>query len=158
LFVALNGFSKVILFLVINHISDQFESDEVDDLKGVFANNKLVGLGFTAVVLSILGLPLFAGFYVKIGILSELFATGDYVFPAIILLSSIVEGVYFIKLLIALWYKNGETPKVHFEFSLIYLVLIIATLLIILGVYWTPLDNFVNLLVGVKGGFFLWLV
>jgi len=158
LFVALNGFSKIVLFLVINHVSDEFGSDKVDDLKGIFLKNVAVGIGFTIVVLSILGMPLFAGFYVKIGILTELFDSGDIVFPAIILISSVVEGVYFIKLLIALWYSNDEAREVRFDFKLSYLVVVIALLFIVFGVYWTPFDEFISLIIGVKGGIFTWLV
>lgn len=158
LFVALNGFSKVILFLVINHMSDEFGSDEVDDLKGIFFRNKLVGIGFSMVVLSILGLPLFAGFYVKIGILTELFSAGSYVFPAIILISSVVEGVYFIKLLIALWYSKEDVREIHFELPLVYLVLIVSLLMLVLGIFWSPMIDFVSLAAVVKGGFLSWLV
>jgi multicomponent Na+:H+ antiporter subunit D len=158
LFVAMNGFSKLVLFLVVNHVSDQRGTDEITDFKGIFASNKLVGLSFSVVVLSILGLPLFAGFFVKIGILQELFSTGNLVFPAIILISSVVEGVYFIKLLITLWYAKEEPIDVHFEKPLVILVLVIAALFVVLGVYWTPFTDFVNLLVGLKGGFLSWLV
>jgi len=158
LFVALNGFSKVILFLVINHISDEFGSDEVDDLKGIFSKNKLVGIGFSMVVLNVLGLPLFAGFVIKIGILTELFSAGSYIFPAIILISSVVEGVYFIKLLIALWYSKEDVREIHFELPLVYLVLIVSLLILVLGIFWSPMTDFVSLAAVVKGGFLSWLV
>lgn len=158
LFVAMNGFSKLILFLVVNHVSDQHGTDEVEDFKGIFTNNKIVGIGFSVVVLSILGLPLFAGFFVKIGILQELFTTGNLVFPAIILISSVVEGVYFIKLLITLWYTKEEPLKVHFETPLVYLVLVVAVAFVVLGVYWTPFTDFINLLVGLRGGITSWLI
>lgn len=158
LFVGLNGFSKIVLFLVVNHVTHQLGTDEVDDFKGIFNKNILVGIGFSVVVLSILGLPLFAGFYVKIGILKELFAAGNLVFPAIILISSVVEGVYFIRLLINLWYSKEDSKNVSFNDSLIYVVIVIAIVFVILGVYYTPFTNFTNLLVGFKGGFISWLL
>lgn len=151
LFVGINGFSKMVLFLVMNTISDQTSTDEIEDLKGIFKNQLFVGIGFTVVTLSVLGLPLFAGFIVKVGILQELFLANNYVFPAIILISSVVEGVYFIKLLIALWYNN-ETPKVvSFSTPLIYLVSLVALLFIVFGLYFVPLHDIVKVLSVVRG-------
>lgn len=153
LFVALNGFSKVVLFFVVNRAVEQIGSDEVRDLAGLFQSNKPLGAGFTVTVLSLLGLPLFAGFYVKISILINLVDAGSYLFPAIILLASVIEGVYFVKLLLALWDAKATRPNVSFEFPLVYLVVIIALGLIVLGVYMQPLDDFVNSLAIVwKGG------
>lgn len=158
LFVALNGFSKVVLFLVVNHINEAIGSDDITDMSGTFFTNRLIGVGFTIVVLSLLGMPLFAGFYVKIGILKELFTAGSWVFPTVILLSSVIEGVYFVKLLVALWYSKTEQKHVQFELPLIYLVLIVAALFVAFGVYRTPFEDFVNLLVSMRGGLFSWLI
>lgn len=155
LFVTLNGFSKLVLFFVINRATEQVGSDEVDSLKGLFVNNKVVGTGFTVTVLSLLGLPLFVGFYVKIQILISLIDAGNILFPAIILLSSVIEGVYFVKLLVALWYKKEGAADVKFEFPLVYLIVIIAIALVAFGIYMQPLDEFVNNLAHVwKGGLF----
>lgn len=155
LFVALNGFSKVVLFMIINHSIAETNSDEVDVLQGLFVNNKIIGASFSIVVLSILGLPLFAGFGVKMGILNELFEAGSYFFPAVILLSSVVEGVYFVKLLVKLWYKEDNLPTVKFDFPLTYLAVVIALLLVVFGVYFTPLqDHFDILVIVLKGGLF----
>lgn len=144
LFVGLNGFSKLILFLVMNHVSDELGTDEVSELSGIFRKNKLVGAGTTVAVLNILGLPLFAGFFVKVGILYSLFTIDNYVFPAIILISSVVEGIYFIKLLIELWFNKNEARTIQFELPLIYLVVVVAVMLIAFGLYWTPFSDFVD--------------
>jgi len=153
LFVSLNAFSKLVLFTVVNYANESVGSDEVKDLQGLFVNNKLVGISFTVAILSILGLPLFAGFYAKIGILAELFDTGSYFFPAVILLSSVIEGVYFIKLLVKLWFSEEKVVNVRFNYSIIYVVVVVAMLLVIFGLYIEPLQNHLGLLVSiVKGG------
>ena len=91
-----NAAGKMILFTVANHAIDKLETDEVEDLKGLFVNNKVVGLAFTVASLSAMGLPLFLGFVVKMNILGDLFANGEYLFPAVILITSVVEGIYFV--------------------------------------------------------------
>lgn len=153
LFVGFLGFSKMILFLVVNTMIEQTKTDEIEDYKGVFRNHLVIGISFSMIVLSVLGLPLFAGFMIKVGILQELVMSGNLLFPFIILVSSVIEGVYFIKLLVALWYKETEELTVSFELPLVYLSVVVALLVLILGMYYMPLHDFVNVLA--RGGL-LW--
>ena len=76
--VVANAAGKFILFTVTNHASDELGTDEVNDLKGLFVNNKIVGLAFTVASLSAIGLPVFLGFVVKMNILGDLFAELNY--------------------------------------------------------------------------------
>ncbi len=136
-----NGFSKLVLFLVTNHVVEETGTDEVDDLKGIFTNNKVVGVAFTVTSLSMLGLPLFVGFVVKMNVLVSLFESSNFIMPAVILIASVVEGVYFIKLLVKLWYKNDESKTVKFDLPLIYLVIVIAIFLVVFGLYTEPVTD-----------------
>ena len=77
LLIAGNAITKLVLFLIINKASEQVGSDETEDLKGLFVNNKLVGVGFTVSVLSVLGLPLFFGFAIKMEVLTMFFEVDD---------------------------------------------------------------------------------
>lgn len=157
LFVALNATSKVILFLVFNTLIKQVGSDEVTSLQGLFQSNKVLGVGITVVILSLLGLPLFVGFGVKLGILSSLFASGELLFAAIILISSIVEGVYFIQLLMSLWHHESSTT-VSVAWPLVALTVVVALVLVVLGTYWAPMDQFVDQYLWLEGGWFEWLI
>lgn len=134
-----NGVGKLVMFLITNTLVEEVGSDEVKDLKGVFTSNKVVGIAFTVAALSAMGLPLFFGFVVKMNMLEALFMGGNYLFPAVILLTSIVEGVYFVKLILKLWYSKKEAPVVHFDFVLKYVVVTFAVLLIVFGVYRQPI-------------------
>ena len=136
LLVIVNGVGKLVLFFITNLITEQ--------VIGVFTNNKIVGLSFTVASLSAIGLPLFVGFTVKMNMLGALFTTGEYLFPAVILLTSIVEGVYFVKLLIKLWNSKNEAPQVTFDFIVKYVVALIAILLIVFGVYQSPVEELAN--------------
>lgn len=134
LVVGANAITKLVLFIVVTKMEEQVGSDEVEDLKGVFANNKIIGVGFTASVLSVLGLPLFVGFVVKLEVLTMLFDGGELLLPIVILISSVIEGVYFIKLLIKLWYSSNEGPKVTFDVTLKYLLIVVTIGLVFFGI------------------------
>jgi len=153
LFVALNAVSKVVLFLVFNTLIQETNTDEIDGLSGVFQQQVLLGVGVTAVILSLLGLPLFVGFTVKLGLLTSLFAAGERLFPAIILLSSIVEGVYFIKLLVTLWHGDA-VKQVAVKWPLVAFVTVVAIVLVVLGTYWTPVNHFVSEYLSTLGGLY----
>lgn len=136
-----NAVAKLVLFLVTNIATKQLGNDDVDTFKGLFVNNKVVGLAFTAVTLSVIGLPMFFGFITKMNILENMFVSGDYVWPAIILITSLVEGIYFIRLLLNLWHTDGVAPEVKFEFVVKYVVVIIAVLIMVFGVYTEPVQE-----------------
>jgi len=135
-----NGASKLILFTVANHASDELGTDDVKSLKGLFVNNKIVGVAFSVASLSTIGLPLFLGFVVKVSILDQFFIAGNLFFPAVILITSVVEGIYFVRLLLELWYKDSDLPKVNYDFTLKYVVVIIAVLLIVFGIFSDPIE------------------
>jgi multicomponent Na+:H+ antiporter subunit D len=142
-----NGFSKFVLFILTNHMVDQIGSDEISDLQGVFSKNKVVGISFTVASLSLLGLPLFVGFIVKMNMLRHVINNDNLVFVAVILLSSVIEGVYFIKLLVKLWYEKGEAKQVKFDFLTKYVTLVIAILFIIFGIYFEPIQTLFDSLI-----------
>ena len=148
----INGFSKLVLFVLTNHIVEQTKTDEIDELQGVFATNKVVGFTYTSAVLSLLGLPLFVGFVVKMNILRYLVMSEEVVFAIVILLSSVIEGVYFIKMLVKFWYPKGESKSVSFDALTKYAMLVVALGLVVFGIYFEPFqvlfDNVVNFVIG----------
>ena len=142
LIVGANAVTKLVLFIVVTHITEQTGTDEVNELAGIFSENKLIGVGFTVASLSVLGLPLFVGFVIKLNILVNLFNDGELLLPIVILISSIIEGVYFVKLLIKLWYKEGEVKPVNFDITFKYVVIVVAVILIFFGIVSSDLIAF----------------
>ncbi len=111
-----NSLGKFIMFTITGKLKETYGTDDYNRLKGSFYSNKLIGIAFSIGALSLIGLPLFFGFYAKINALTALFNGGNWFIPAVILLIAIVEGAYFIRLLIALWApgKEGEyADKAH---------------------------------------------
>ena len=103
-----NVVAKFIMFSVTGGMRDAYGTDDYTKLKGVFYRNKLTGIAFTVAALSLVGLPLFFGFYAKLNALAALFTGGNWFLPAFILLLAVIEGAYFIRLAIALWAPGAE--------------------------------------------------
>jgi len=118
--------------------------DDIEALRGIFLKNPLNGIAFTIAALSLGSLPLFFGFFVKINVLYSVFQNGDYVLPAILLFSSLIEGAYLIRMLVKLWNpglegekatKDAVTPLNYEINQLICMALLLISLsLVILGV------------------------
>jgi multicomponent Na+:H+ antiporter subunit D len=150
LLVGANAATKLVLFMVVTHMEKEVGSDELDDLAGVFASNKMIGVGFTVASLSVLGLPLFVGFMIKLEILKDLFNNGNMLLPIVILVSSVVEGVYFIKMLMKFWYSKEVAKEVNFDFALKYVVIVIALGLVFFGVVFGDLLAFAGEIGGIS--------
>lgn len=118
--------------------------DHVEALSGIFLKNPLNGLAFTAAALSVGSLPLFFGFFVKLNVLYGIFSRGDYVLPAILLTTSLVEGAYIIRMLVKLWNPGGEGEKadkdavtpLNYDISRLVcmVILLISLSLLVLGI------------------------
>lgn len=139
-----NALSKTVMFLVINKATKDHGDDESDSLQGVFSKNILVGITFSVATLSVMGLPLFMGFVVKLNYLTELAVGAQWALLAVILISSIIEGIYFVRMLIKLWYpeKNEVTVKFDLGFKVVFVA--IALILLALGTYTAPLNTLDN--------------
>ncbi|BCR35725.1 complex I subunit 5 family protein [Mariniplasma anaerobium] len=136
-----NALSKLVMFLVVNKAVKDVGSDEVNKLQGLFSKNVIVGLAFTLVTLSVMGLPLLVGFTLKLRYLTELASLNQIWLIAVILVASLIEGIYFVKLLLKLWYEGQEKVEVKYNVTFKVVFVIIAIALLTFGTYSTPLNN-----------------
>ncbi|MCK4552366.1 MAG: hypothetical protein KAU02_05550 [Tenericutes bacterium] len=136
--------SKTVLFLVINKATKEVGSDEISKLKGLFSNNLVVGVAFTLVTLSVMGLPLLVGFVVKLNFLTELAVNNQIWLIILILVASVVEGIYFVRMLVKLWYPEDNVISVKYNLSFKVVFVVIALILLTFGTYTAPLKNYDN--------------
>lgn len=98
---------KFVMFVLAAHIAEG-GTDELSELKGLFRKNPLNGLAFTIAGLSLIGLPMFFGFPVKMNVLMGLFKADLWWIPIVILTATLVEGAYIIRMLVGLWNSGDE--------------------------------------------------
>lgn len=139
-----NALSKTLMFMVINKAEETAGSDEADDLRGLFRHNLLIGVAFTIGTLSLMGLPLLVGFTIKLSYLTELAQSDQFWLIALILLASVVEAVYFVRLLLKLWYPGKHQLRICYHWSLKMVFVMIALALLLFGTYRKPLEHFDN--------------
>lgn len=138
--------SKALLFISANGLSlvsgneKQFKA-----LKGAGFRNKLAGFGFMVGSLSMVGIPLFAGFISKLNFAEAAFATPGKMMPTLLCLaiSTVLNAAYFIRAVIVLYtpVTKEEQPENHYrrDYSFIVSVVCFVILNFILGMFSGPI-------------------
>lgn len=144
--------TKSMLFLCCGaFIEDTGGKEQIEHLKGAAYKNPLAGIGFTVGALSMIGVPLFAGFISKLYFaIAALEMTG----PRLILVltalavSMILNAMYFLPSVIAIWTRTKEEEKpervqVSPTFALAMVLFIVVNL--VLGIGYRPITRVMEL-------------
>lgn len=113
-----HAFTKPMLFAAAGALSAaRGHKKEFSDLQGAAYDNKLAGVGFTVGALSMIGMPLLAGFVSKL-----CFALGSMDDPSrmwwtllVLAVSSVLNALYYIPAVIRIWtpVKGGSPAGAH---------------------------------------------
>jgi len=130
--VAIHSISKLMLFLSLDILENHFGSTSIDIFKKF--NSLFLTTIFAIGFLSLLGIPPFGGFIAKLTILKGFASIEQYSIIAIILIISVVEAVYFFRLL---GYRYENQAKEDIKIPLVQKLSLgfIAITIFYLGVY-----------------------
>lgn len=126
--IVLNAISKFVLFSYFSVIKHS---------KGTFRHHPVTGVAVTIIILSMIGLPLFVGFFVKVNYLIELTQLELWVWVVVIIASAVIEGIYYVRLLIQQWYEEGPAVSISKVFTSV--AIFFALLVVLFGIY--PMDS-----------------
>lgn len=129
-------------FSVAIFINEKTGSDTVDAFKGLAYKHPFAAAGMTLAMLSLAGIPPFAGFFAKYLVFSEAILSGYIYIVVVGVVCSIVSIYYYFKVIWAMFTKVEDTE--HYKMPVLYqVVLWVATLgtlaLGILPSYWANL-------------------
>jgi NADH-quinone oxidoreductase subunit N len=127
--------SGIAAFAVILYVCKNRDNEDISNFNGLGKNNPVMAAVLTAALLSMAGIPIFAGFFAKLVLFNQTIQAGYLVVVIAAVISSIISVGYYFKLILAMFGKepNEEAAKTPFVF---YAVAIIAILLnIVLGLF-----------------------
>lgn len=104
--------SKSILFLVAGYMIKRTGSYQLSDYRGIAKRMPVSSFLFILGVLSLLGVPPFLGFFSKLNIIIAAMKTGQIFYTVmvfLILLGTIIESVYFLKVLQVFYARETKT-------------------------------------------------
>jgi len=122
-------------FSVILYVCKNRDNEDIANFNGLGKNNPLMAAVLTAALLSMAGIPIFAGFFAKLVLFNQTIQAGYLVVVIAAVINSIISVGYYFKLILAMYNKeaNEEAQKTPFVF---YAVGVVAILLnIVLGLF-----------------------
>ncbi len=120
--------SGIAAFAVILYACKNKNNEDIANFNGLGKNNPLMAAILTAALLSMAGIPIFAGFFAKMVLFTQAIEDGYLVVVIAAVINSIISVGYYFKLILAMYNKepNEAVAKTPFVF---YAVAVIAILL-----------------------------
>ena len=127
--------SGIAAFAVILYVCKNKDNEDIVNFNGLGKNNPLMASVLTASLLSMAGIPIFAGFFAKMFLFTQTIEAGYLVIVIAAVINSIISVGYYFKIILAMYNKepNDEATKTPFVF---YAVAVVSILLnIVLGLF-----------------------
>ena len=118
-------------FSVIIYVCKNNENEDMANFHGLGKTNPLLAAILTASLLSMAGIPIFAGFFAKLFLFNNMLQAGFIALVIVAVINSIISVGYYFKVIMAMYTKepNEErtgTPVVIYAVAVIAIVLNIA--------------------------------
>ncbi len=122
-------------FSVILYVCKNKNNEDIANFNGLEKNNPLMAAVLTASLLSMAGIPIFAGFFAKLVLFNQTIEAGYLVVVIAAVINSIISVGYYFKLILAMYGKepNEAAAKTPFVFSVVAFVAILLN--IVLGLF-----------------------
>jgi NADH-quinone oxidoreductase subunit N len=88
-----------------------FEADRLDDYKGLYSRDPLLALVMMALMFSTAGVPPFVGFWAKLSILQQLWATGHTWLVIIVVVVSVIGAFYYLRIVKLMYFDQPEAGQ-----------------------------------------------
>jgi NADH-quinone oxidoreductase subunit N len=127
--------SGITAFSVILYVCKNRDNEDIVNFHGLGKTNPLLAAILTGSLLSMAGIPIFAGFFAKLVLFSQTIQAGYLVVVIFAVINSIISVGYYFKLILAMYTKEPNETRTGKPF-LYYAVAVIAIVLnIIIGLF-----------------------
>lgn len=129
------------VFAIIMNVCQNKDSEEIDNFRGLYRRNPLLTILMSLCLMSLGGIPVFAGFFAKLFLFKDLFANGMvWVVIFGVINSAIAIYYYFNVINVMFTFKNTDEEPTELEklpsVCSYRLVAIVATIIVfVLGIY-----------------------
>lgn len=118
-------------FAVILYVCKNQENEDIANFHGLSKSNPLLAAVLTASLLSMAGIPIFAGFFAKLVLFGQTIEAGYLSLVIVAVINSIISVGYYFKLILAMYTKEANqerkgTPVLIYASAIIAIVLNIA--------------------------------
>ena len=122
-------------FTVLLYVCKEKENEEISHFNGLGKTNPILAAVLTASLLSMAGIPVFAGFFAKLMLFTQTIESGYLIVVIAAVINSIISIGYYFKLILAMYTKDAEEEKKATPFTF-YAVAVLAIIMnLIIGLY-----------------------
>ncbi|ASJ03154.1 NADH dehydrogenase [Thermococcus profundus] len=125
---------KALLFLAVGYVGIALGGTRIENFAGLGKRMPLTALAVTVGSLSAIGLPMFNIFWSKLRILLAGVDAGYTWGVALILGASVVEAVYYLRLIHTIWF-TGEGERIRENLAIGTIAVFLVLLIIFIGIY-----------------------
>jgi NADH-quinone oxidoreductase subunit N len=127
--------SGIAAFSVILYVCKNRNNEDITNFHGLGKTNPLLAAILTAALLSMAGIPIFAGFFAKLVLFNQTIQAGYLALVIVAVVNSIISVGYYFKLILAMYTKESNEERTGRPF-LIYAVAVVAIVLnLVLGLF-----------------------
>ncbi|MFE3867356.1 NADH-quinone oxidoreductase subunit N [Flavobacterium sp. LS2P90] len=127
--------SGIAAFSVILYVCKNRNNEDITNFHGLGKTNPLLAAILTAALLSMAGIPIFAGFFAKLVLFNQTIQAGYLVLVIVAVVNSIISVGYYFKLILAMYTKEPNEERKGKPF-LIYAVAVVTIVLnLVLGLF-----------------------
>ena len=123
--------SGIASFGVILYVCKNKDNEDIENFNGLGKKNPLMAAVLTASLLSMAGIPIFAGFFAKLFLFDQVINAGYITIVIVAVINSIISVGYYFKLMLAMYTKEpneevNPTPFIYYAVAVISILLNIA--------------------------------
>jgi NADH-quinone oxidoreductase subunit N len=134
-YAAAYSLAGIAAFSVILYVCKNRDNEDVTNFHGLGKTNPLLAAILTAALLSMAGIPIFAGFFAKLVLFNQTIQAGYLALVIVAVVNSIISVGYYFKLILAMYTKEANEERKGTPF-VIYAVAIVSIVLnIVLGLF-----------------------
>lgn len=122
-------------FSVLLYVCKDKVNEEISDFNGLGKTNPILAAVLTASLLSMAGIPIFAGFFAKLMLFTQTIESGYLIVVIAAVINSIISIGYYFKLILAMYTKDAVEEKQATPFAFYAVAVIAIVLNIIIGLY-----------------------
>ena len=123
-------------FSVLLYVCKDKENEEISRFNGLGKTNPILAAVLTSSLLSMAGIPVFAGFFAKLMLFTQTIQSGYLIVVIAAVINSIISIGYYFKLILAMYTKDSEAEEKKATPFAFYAVAILAIVLnLIIGLY-----------------------
>lgn len=131
-------FSNVGLFICLNSLPKVDKDFVVNDLKGLYKNSPFIAITLTSFLLSLAGVPLFAGFWGKFNVAIISFKSFGLLLPIVILIGAGISFYYYIRIIRAIFDDKAINQTSNFGANTLNKILILICMVFTIALGLNP--------------------